>query len=525
MIQAAITERAAEPVWVPGEIESAISGVCAGAIVVFLLYQFIRRVPWPGTFRLRFALLNLAAALATGLSWFVLSVAFESVFTGSPWTTRSAARGLEIPTLGVFLYTAVAWVAYSVQATTQAVRAEAAASARMSLGSMTPPPTLRAGAAASPKPARHRVPSGYLLIHAAGWLVFGVAMMIIWTDLHPWHVALAMTPGYIVIGFVLSLLLGPVYDRLGVGPASFGSALAVIVAGSYVAGSLWTMAFAVYRHGGAADTIHSLIIGGPSSLSFRREWLLDGGVINSLPLFAMSVVRLGLQYNTALREQREQALRAVAAARDAQLRMLAYQLNPHFLFNTLNSIRALINEDGKRARDMVTALAGYLRYALVERPLHVALLEEEVASVRGYLAIEQVRFEERLDARLEIEPAALRCEVPAFLLNPLVENAVKHGVAGTAGAPLVLRVEARLAEPDRLRLVVENTGSWAAAPTPPSAAGEGEDGLPGGVGLANVRARLAALHPEDHRIQVDEADGRVRVVVELPARFRGEVAK
>jgi two-component system sensor histidine kinase AlgZ len=169
---------------------------------------------------------------------------------------------------------------------------------------------------------------------------------------------------------------------------------------------------------------------------------------------------------------------------------------------------------------MVTALAGYLRYALVERPLHVALLEEEVESVRGYLAIEQARFEERLDARMEIEPAALRCEVPAFLLNPLVENAVRHGAAGAAGAPLALRVEARLVEPDRLRLVVENTGRWATARTIAPAAGEGSDGLPGGVGLANVRARLDALHPDEHRIDIEEVDGRVRVVVELPARFR-----
>jgi LytS/YehU family sensor histidine kinase len=161
---------------------------------------------------------------------------------------------------------------------------------------------------------------------------------------------------------------------------------------------------------------------------------------------------------------------------------------------------------------------------MVERPLHVALLEEEVASVRGYLAIEQVRFEERLDARVEVEPAALRCEVPAFLLNPLVENAVRHGAAGTAGAPLVLRVEARLAAPDRLRLVVENTGRWAGARTAaPEADGE-DDGLPGGVGLANVRARLAALHPAEHRIEIGEADGRVRVVVELPARVRAEAA-
>jgi LytS/YehU family sensor histidine kinase len=315
-----------------------------------------------------------------------------------------------------------------------------------------------------------------------------------------------------------------VYDRLGVRPGAFGRTLAISVVGACLAGMLWNVAFYYHRQYGAA-TLHSLIIGAPSRLGFPREWVLDGALEHCiLPLFGWSLIHLGLQYNTALREQREQALRAVAAARDAQLRMLAYQLNPHFLFNTLNSIRALINEDRQRAREMVTGLSGYLRYALLERPLHVALLEEEVASVRGYLAIEQVRFEERLDARMDIEPAALRCEVPAFLLNPLVENAVKHGVAGTAGAPLVLRVEARLVEPARLRLVVENTGRWAGGQTTAPNADDAADRQPGGVGLANVRARLEALHPADHRIEVEEANGRVRVLVELPARFRAEVA-
>ncbi len=398
----------------------------------------------------------------------------------------------------------------------------------MTDGAMTPLSTLRAGAADSLEVAadgtRRRGPGGFLLLNVGGWLLFGVAMVIGWLDDLPWTVILATQPVYILIGFLLSLLLGRVYDRLGVGPASFGRALAITVAGSYAAGVLWTVAFYYYRHFGAG-IVHSLIVGAPSSLHFRRGSILDGALVNgALPLLGWSLVRLGLQYNTALREQREQALRAVAAARDAQLRMLAYQLNPHFLFNTLNSIRALINEDRQRAREMVTALSGYLRYALVERPLHVAPLEEEVASVRRYLAIEQVRFEERLDARVEVEPAALRCEVPAFLLNPLVENALKHGAAGAAGAPLVLRVEARLAEPDRLRLVVENTGRWAGARTTAPAAGEGDEGLPGGVGLANVRARLAALHPGEHRIEIEEAHGRVRDVVELPARCRAEAA-
>ena len=366
----------------------------------------------------------------------------------------------------------------------------------------------------------------YLLLNAGGWLLFGAAMMIGWLDVLSWDVILATQPVYVLIGFSLSLLLGLVYDRLGVGPASFGRALAISVAGSYAAGVLWIVAYYGYRNFGAAAIVHSMIVNGPSSFVPRRGFILDGAFINgALPLLGWSLVRLGFQYNAALREQREQALRAVAAARDAQLRMLAYQLNPHFLFNTLNSIRALINEDRQRAREMVTALSSYLRYALVERPMHVALLEEEVASVRGYLAIEQVRFEERLDARLDIEPAALSCEVPAFLLNPLVENAVKHGAAGSADAPLVVRVEARLVDPGRLRLAVENTGRLSSQRSTPSAAGEGDDLRLGGVGLANVRARLEALHPDDHRIEIGEAEGRVRVVVELPAVFRTEVAR
>ena len=371
----------------------------------------------------------------------------------------------------------------------------------------------------APDAPRRTGPRGYLLLNVAGWLLFGVGMTMVAMDVQPWQLVIATTPAYILIGFLLSLLLGLLYDRLGVGPASFGRALAISLGASYVAGVLWTLPFHAYRH--FVSGYVSGFLGGPSVLPEGRQWwVLDFGVINTLPLFALSLVRLGLQYNTALREQREQSLRAETAARDAQLRMLAYQLNPHFLFNTLNSIRALINEDRQRAREMVTALSGYLRYSLVERPLHVALLEEEVESVRGYLAIEQVRFEERLDTQIEIEPGALRCEVPAFLLNPLVENAVKHGTAGPAGTSLMVRVEAKLVQPDRLRLVVENTGEWKRRVQAARAAGDGDDDAPGGMGLANVRARLAAVYPGDHRVGMEHGCGHVRIWVDLPARYR-----
>jgi hypothetical protein len=373
---------------------------------------------------------------------------------------------------------------------------------------------------------RRRGPSGLVLLNIGGWLLFCVAMIIGWLDVMPWSVIIASQPMYVLIGFLLSVLLGFAYDRLGVGPASFGRALAIILIGSYIAGCLWIIAFYYYRQFGA-NVVHSWIIGAPSPLRVRHGWILDGALVNgALPLIGWSLVRLGFQYNTALREHRELVLRAETAARDARLNMLAYQLNPHFLFNTLNSIRALINEDRSRARDMVTALSGYLRYALVERPLHTALLEEEVESVRGYLAIEKVRFEERLDVQMDIEPAALRCEVPAFLLNPLVENAVKHGTPPAFNAPLVVRVKAWLVEPDRLRLMVENTGVWKGRRKgePPVPRRAGDDGEPGGVGLANVRARLRAIHPGNHRVGMDHGCGRVRFHVELPARFRDEVS-
>ena len=392
------------------------------------------------------------------------------------------------------------------------------------LAVMTAASTSQASAADSLEvapPTNRRRPSAKLLLNLGGWLLFGAAMVIGYLDVMPWSAILATQPVYVMIGFLLSLVLGVTYDRLGVGPASFGRALAITLLASYVAGCLWIIAFYYYRHFGA-NAVHSLIIGGPSPLRVRHGWILDGALINgALPLIGWSLVRLGFQYNTALREQREEALRAVAAARDAQLRMLAYQLNPHFLFNTLNSIRALINEDRQRAREMVTALSGYLRYALVERPLHIALLEEEVESVRGYLAIEKVRFEERLEVQMDIEPAALRCEVPAFLLNPLVENAVKHGAPPAFNAPLVVGVKAWLVEPDRLRLMVENTGVWKGR-RKDEPVSETSDGEPGGVGLANVRARLRAIYPGNHRVGMDHGCGRVRFHVELPAHFRDE---
>jgi hypothetical protein len=357
-------------------------------------------------------------------------------------------------------------------------------------------------------------PAGFWPLQVGGWLAFASAMALGRAGEAP-AAAIALIDGpFALLGFLATLLLQRVYAARRVDAGSSLRTLGTAALASYLAGMLWTATFHVYLHGAAAPLISSLAPGAP--LPFRRGPLLDNTVYNTLTLLAWSMLYMALLYRGALREQREHALRAATQAREAQLQMLAYQLNPHFLFNALNSIRAMIDEDRARAREMVTQLAVFLRYSLLERPLHLAPLGEEVETLRGYLAIESIRFEDRLEVRIEVDPRAAECFVPAFLLNPLVENALKHG----DGEPLHVRLHARVAG-DRLRIRVENSGSLAAGEAPAREPRDGADGrlLGGGIGLRNVRARLGHHFPGDHRLEIEERGGWVAASLDVPAIF------
>jgi two-component system, LytTR family, sensor kinase len=150
----------------------------------------------------------------------------------------------------------------------------------------------------------------------------------------------------------------------------------------------------------------------------------------------------------------------------------------------------------------------------VDRPLHLARLGEEVEALEGYLAIEKIRFEERLDVQVDVPEDAAACMVPAFLLNPLVENALKHGRPVDANAPLRVRIRAQLVAPERLVLTVENTGHVGVL------ADEVPDATSSRLGLRNVRARLAHLYPGDHHFTMSQQGEWVRVVVDLPTARR-----
>jgi hypothetical protein len=204
------------------------------------------------------------------------------------------------------------------------------------------------------------------------------------------------------------------------------------------------------------------------------------------------------------REARRVSLETQLALREAELRALESQLDPHFLFNCLNSIRAMIGENPAEAQDMVTRLANILRYNLQRDPQHTAPLAREVEIVSDYLALESARFEERLRVRVEIEPNAAELPVPTMLLQTLVENGLKHGIRPLpAGGELLIR--ARLQQ-GLLRIDVENSGSLRDAQS---------DGA--GIGLRNARDRLRLLYGGRAELRLTgAANGRVQATVEIP---------
>ena len=210
--------------------------------------------------------------------------------------------------------------------------------------------------------------------------------------------------------------------------------------------------------------------------------------------------------------QKEEVLRRIsaeAAVKEGQLTLLRYQLNPHFLFNTLNSIYALIDQGaGERASAMLLNLSQFLRYSLEHGANRSVPLAEEVDAVKLYLAIEQVRFSDRLMVDFDVNEAVNDALVPSFLLQPLIENAIKHAIAQAEQGGLI-RISG-YATDDRLNLVVEDSG--------PDRRPDNQTAVVGSsVGLANVRERVATLHGDRGQVILGEsALGGFRVNLSFP---------
>jgi signal transduction histidine kinase len=202
------------------------------------------------------------------------------------------------------------------------------------------------------------------------------------------------------------------------------------------------------------------------------------------------------RYNRLQIEQ----LRLAAHVKEAELRALKSQINPHFIFNSLNSLRALIDEEPARARQAVTQLANLLRYSLQSGQLETVPFEDELRTVNDYLALEQVRHEERLRVRLDVMPETLGLPIPPLLLQTLVENAVKYGISTRPEGGEIAIIARR--EHGSLRLQVTNPGAIEApAATATAVAGTASTGL----GLRNAAARMRLLFGDRARLELRAA--------------------
>jgi hypothetical protein len=332
------------------------------------------------------------------------------------------------------------------------------------------------------KPAR-------MLLYLAGWLpILALLDYVLWSSgSSSWsHNAAQLAPACLLFAFVC-LSPWPICRVRPLRLARLAMLAVTWTAAAAAASALFT---------GAAWAMARLL-----SQPFAWPGLLfAAGIL----LYLLSA---GLHYAAiaaeASREAELQAAEAHSLARDAELNALRMQINPHFLFNSLHSIAALSTQDGPRAREMCIRLSDFLRSSLGLGERNSVPLSEELALARSYLEVEQVRFGARLQFSEDIQESCRDCAVPVLLLQPLIENAVKHGVAGLVeGGTIRLSVER---SGDSVRVAVENAFD---SDSPPA------NRL--GVGLVQVRRRLELRYGGAAGLQAGAREGVYRVELRFP---------
>lgn len=303
--------------------------------------------------------------------------------------------------------------------------------------------------------------------------------------------------------YVMSRILFRVRRMSGVRRMSFTGQAVIGFAMTAVAAPLMT----------AVDFINYVICEYPKPVAFDRVYSGYMLIECASMLFGWCCLFMALVYSFEVRDKERRLAAVREEAMGAQMRALRYQVNPHFLFNTLNSIAGLIEEgEAPQAERMVLSLSSFLRTTLSLDPMHDVPLAEEIALQEEYLGIERERFSDRMAFKIDMDRETEGALVPSLILQPLIENAIKHGVGATKG-----KVDISLSahrDADRLRIDIEND-----IPVHADHAGP-ERNAGTGLGLKNVADRLRARFQKDGILRSGPVEeGRYRVSVELPWRL------
>lgn len=223
------------------------------------------------------------------------------------------------------------------------------------------------------------------------------------------------------------------------------------------------------------------------------------------PFFLWSILYFGIKIWIDLINERENLNKITIQAKDAQLQMLRYQINPHFLFNSLNSIKALIYENPAQAGHMLSEFSEFLRTSLLFKDKIYIPVSEEIDIIEKYLSIEKIRFEERLDYKITYDKDLLNNEILCFITQPLVENAIRHGLTNNTA---VLKLNINFSVHKKFMVIeIENSGTL------------NKNGVSNGTGINNVIDRLKTEYPNQYDFSIIEKDNFVKVKLLIPIKI------
>ncbi|MFL6729740.1 MAG: sensor histidine kinase [Sphingomicrobium sp.] len=297
-------------------------------------------------------------------------------------------------------------------------------------------------------------------------------------------------------GYSLTLLMASLFRRL----ITLRPLLTLIL--SFAAVVLASAAFSVIETWSYATFLN------PDAKPVGVEYL--GAILLDFSLLAAwTALYYGINYFLLLEDQIRQRERLESAASTAQLAMLRYQLNPHFLFNTLNSISTLVLlKQTERANAMLARLSSFLRYTLANEPTAKVTLAQEVETLKLYLEIEKMRFEDRLRPHFRVDAETIGARLPSLLLQPLIENAIKYAVTPSESGADIWITAAREGQAVRIEVADNGDGTGGELAASPST----------GVGLANIRDRLAQAYGASHRFETKKNErGGFSVILEIPS--------
>jgi LytS/YehU family sensor histidine kinase len=335
-------------------------------------------------------------------------------------------------------------------------------------------------------------------------MLYGLATAVSYIPFRHMREAVDYQLAFLCSTFLASFVLYACCHFLWRRSTPLASALFLSVGLSYILGFLCTVVSAL-------TALHLVEPRTPLSWSMVAARAFEGAIV----LIAWSALYFGIKHYGTVEEQRNRLLASEATAREAQLQALRYQLQPHFLFNTLNAISSLVvSKQPERATEMIAKLGGLLRNTLSLPEAHVVTFREELAVTEEYLSIEQVRFGPRLVVSLSVGSEAYEAQVPRFLLQPIVENSIRHGIARCAnGGEVAIRASVI---GEQLRIEIEND-------RPEGPLQSGDEGY--GLGLENTKTRLERLYGEQGSVTVSIAqNNRFLVSIQFPLTKTSSIA-